>query len=159
MISISMSIAIYTIGYFVYKEPQIFDGEFFVQLFLPIKNKEDSFEDNLINEFYDNLISYIEREKPFKDNELRLANLADKVGYSTHLLSKIINKKSRKNFNHFINDYRLLEAEKLLSDSKDLSIKSIYFDVGFNNKVTFYKAFKEKHNCTPTQFKTKNKIR
>ncbi|WP_299115228.1 helix-turn-helix domain-containing protein [uncultured Winogradskyella sp.] len=153
MVSFSMTITIYTIGYFVYKEPQIFDGEFFAELFLPIKNKEDSFEDNLINEFYNNLINYIEREKPFKDNELRLANLADKVGYSTHLLSKVINKKSGKNFNSFINDYRLIEAEKLLTTKSSYNIKTIYFDVGFNNKVTFYKAFKEKHNCTPTEYK------
>jgi AraC-like DNA-binding protein len=155
MISISMTIAIYTIGYFAYKEPQIFDGEFFPEIFLPIENK-DSFEDNLINEFYNNLINYIEHEKPFTDNELRLANLADKVGYSTHLLSKVINKKSGKNFNNFINNYRLLEAEKLLISNKNHSIKTIYFDVGFNNKVTFNKAFKEKHNCTPTEFKKVN---
>ena len=149
-----MSLAIYTIGYFAYKEPQIFDGEFFSEIFLSIENKSDSFEDNLINEFYKNLVSYIESEKPFKDNELRLANLADKVGYSTHLLSKVINKKSGKNFNNFINDYRLKEAEKLLSSGNNgHSIKTIYFDVGFNNKVTFYKAFREKHNCTPTEYK------
>ncbi|MBC2846665.1 helix-turn-helix domain-containing protein [Winogradskyella flava] len=154
MISFSMTLAIYTIGYFVYKEPQIFDGEFISEVFLPIENKKDSFEDNLINEFYNNLVNYIESEKPFKDNELRLANLADKVGYSTHLLSKVINKKSGKNFNSFINDYRLLEAEKLLqSNNNDHSVKTIYFDVGFNNKVTFYKAFKNKHNCTPTEYK------
>lgn len=155
MISISMTIAIYTIGYFVYKEPKIFDGEFFSELFIPIENKTDRFEDNLINEFYSNLVNYINREKPFKDNELRLANLADKVGYSTHLLSKVINKKSGKNFNSFINDYRLIEAEKLLVSDEDHSIKTIYFYVGFNNKVTFYKAFKEKHNCTPKEYKKK----
>ncbi|WP_460218324.1 AraC family transcriptional regulator [Psychroserpens sp. MEBiC05023] len=156
MISFSMAISIYTIGYFVYKEPQIFDGEFFSNLFLPIQNKKENFEDSLINEFYNNLVHYIEREKPFTDNELRLANLADQVGYSTHLLSKVINKKSGKNFNHFINDYRLLEAEKLLISSNNYSIKSIYFDVGFNNKVTFYKAFKDKHNCTPTEYKKRH---
>ncbi|WP_299521595.1 helix-turn-helix domain-containing protein [Winogradskyella sp.] len=154
MISISMSMAIYMIGYFVYREPQIFDGEFFTKLFLPTENKDDNFEDDLINEFYNNLVNFIETEKPFKDNELRLAHLADKVGYSTHLLSKIINNKSGKNFNNFINEYRLLEAEKLLiSDNNDHSVKTIYFDVGFNNKVTFYKVFKKKHNCTPTEFK------
>nr|WP_321237330.1 helix-turn-helix domain-containing protein [uncultured Psychroserpens sp.] len=157
MISFAMTIGIYTIGYFVYKEPQIFNGEFFSNLFLPIQNKNENFEDSLINEFYNNLIQYIEQEKPFTDNELRLANLADKIGYSTHLLSKVINKKSGKNFNNFINDYRLLEAEKLLSQDYNYSIKSIYFDVGFNNKVTFYKAFKEKHNCTPTEFKKRGK--
>lgn len=155
MISISMTIGIYTIGYFVYKEPQIFDGEFFSKLFLPIENRSETFEDNLINEFYNNLVLYIEKEKPFIDNELRLSNLADKVGYSTHLLSKVINKKSGKNFNSFINEYRLLEAEKLLFSKDNHSIKTIYFDVGFNNKVTFYKAFKKRYNCTPTEFRNK----
>ncbi|BAO74708.1 helix-turn-helix domain-containing protein [Winogradskyella sp. PG-2] len=153
MISISMTIAIYTIGYFVYKEPEIFNGEFFANIFLPIKYKNETFEDHLINEFYNNLVNYIENEKPFTNNELRLANLADKVGYSAHLLSKVINKKSGKNFNNFINDYRLIEAEKLLIADKNHSIKTIYFNVGFNNKVTFYKSFKEKHNCTPSEFK------
>ncbi len=156
MISITMSVAIYTIGYFVYKEPEIFNGNFFSELFLPIENKGHSFEEHLINELYHNLITYIETEKPFTDNELRLAQLADQVGYSTHLLSKVINKKSGKNFNNFINDYRLLEAEKLLKSSLEYSVKSIYFDVGFNNKVTFYKAFKQKHNCTPTEYKNAN---
>lgn len=155
MISISMTIAIYAIGYFVYKEPEIFDGEFFSNLFLPIENRQDTFEDHLINEFYNNLVNYIESEKPFTNNELRLANLADKIGYSTHLLSKVINKKSGKNFNSFINDYRLLEAEKLLISNENYSIKTIYFDVGFNNKVTFYKSFKEKYHCTPTEFRKK----
>ncbi|WP_298904956.1 AraC family transcriptional regulator [uncultured Psychroserpens sp.] len=153
MISIAMSITIYTIGYFVYKEPKIFDGEFFSDLFLPIENKNDSLEDHLINELYNNLVNYIEVDKPFIDNDLRLAHLADQVGYSTHLLSKVINKKSGKNFNQFINDYRLIEAEKLLTSPNNYSVKTIYFDVGFNNKVTFYKAFKEKHNCTPTEYK------
>jgi AraC-like DNA-binding protein len=82
-----------------------------------------------------------------------LVNLADQLGFSTHLLSKIINKKSGKNFNHFINDYRLREAEALISENSSTRIKSIYFDVGFNNKATFYKAFKSKHNCTPLEYK------
>lgn len=156
IISFMMSISIYVIGYFVFKAPKIFDGEFFTHLFLSIKNKKETIEDSLLNEFYENLKQYIEKEKPFIDNELRLVHLADKVGYSTHLLSKIINEKSGKNFNQFINDYRLNEAEKLLNSKENLNIKSIYFDVGFNNKVTFYKAFKKKYYCTPKEFQDKS---
>ncbi len=155
MISIMMSASIYTIGFMIIKQPRIFDGELFTNLFIPIQNKKESFETSLLNEFYENLTVYMEKEKPYIDNELRLVNLADKVGFSTHLLSKVINKKSGKNFNAFINDYRLKEAENLLLTSKDEYIKNIYFDVGFNNKATFYKAFKSKHNCTPSEYKMK----
>ena len=154
MISIMMSISIYTIGYFIFKQPEVFNGELFTHLFLPLKNKNESFETSMLNEFYENLTNYMEQKKPYIDNELRLVNLADQLGFSTHLLSKIINKKYGKNFNSFVNDYRLKEAEKLLITSEKLSIKDIYFDVGFNNKNSFYKAFKLKNNCTPSQFKS-----
>ena len=155
MISIMMSISIYAIGYFIIRQPQVFDGEFYANLFLPVKNKKESFETSMLNEFYDYLTNYMEKEKPYIDNELRLVHLADKVGFSTHLLSKIINEKSGKNFNSFINEYRLSEAEKMLKSEENYNIKSIYFDVGFNNKVTFYNAFKNKHNCTPSEYKLK----
>ncbi len=145
MISIMMSVSIYTIGYFIFKQPEVFNGELFSKLFLPIKNKKETFEISMLNEFYEHLTKYMEAKKPFTDNELRLVNLADQLGFSTHLLSKIIN--------NFVNDYRLIEAEFLLKSSKDIIIKHIYFDVGFNNKNSFYKAFKLKNNCTPTQFR------
>lgn len=152
-ISIIMSLSIYTIGFFIMKQPQVFDGEFFSQLFLPSQNADASFEESLMNELYLKLTRYMEIEKPFIDNELRLVNLADSLGFSTHLLSKVINKKSGKNFNQFVNDYRLLEAKRLLIENPDYSIKTIYFDVGFNNKATFYQAFKKEFNCTPSQYR------
>lgn len=153
MISITMSLSIYTIGYFIIKEPQVFDGEFFSELFLPDENKDNSFEESLMNELYRKLTLYMELEKPYIDNELRLVNLADQLGFSTHLLSKVINKKSGKNFNQFVNEYRLEEAKRLLLENPEYSVKTIYFDVGFNNKATFYNAFKKEFNCTPLQYR------
>ena len=154
-ISVMMSGCIYAIGYFTMKQPSIFDGELFANLFIPNPNKEDTFETALLNEFYENLTSFMESEKPYIDNELRLVNLADQVGYSTHLLSKVINKKYGGNFNSFVNDYRLKAAETLLAKKDAASIKSIYFDVGFNNKATFYKAFKTKHECSPLEYQSR----
>jgi AraC-like DNA-binding protein len=148
-----MSFSIYAIGFFIFKQPQVFDGEFYKQLFIPLQNKKQSFEQSLLNELYKNLTNYMETKKPYIENELRLVHLADQLGFSTHLLSKVINDKSGKNFNQFINDYRLAEAEDLLREANDLSIQNIYFDVGFNNKATFYSAFKKKYGCTPTQYK------
>lgn len=153
MISIMMSISIYTIGYFIFKQPSVFNGELFANLFLPIKNKKESFETSMLNEFYENLTKHMDLKKPYIDNELRLVHLADQLGFSTHLLSKIINKKYGNNFNNFVNDYRLKEAEILLQQEEEIIIKNIYFDVGFNNKNSFYKAFKQKNNCTPSQFR------
>jgi AraC-like DNA-binding protein len=148
-----MSFSIYAIGFFIFKQPQVFDGEFYSQLFIPLRNKKENFEQSLLSELYKNLTKYMETKKPYIENELRLVHLADQLGFSTHLLSKVINDKAGMNFNQFINEYRLQEAEELLKEASDLSIQNIYFEVGFNNKATFYSAFRKKYGCTPTQFK------
>ncbi|MDY8138832.1 helix-turn-helix domain-containing protein [Aquimarina sp. 2201CG5-10] len=153
-ISFSMSLAIYAIGYTVYKEPSIFNGELLSNLFLKESSLQE-FTEATKEEFYSKLLSYISVNKPYLDNNLRLVQLADKVGFSSHTLSKIINEKANKNFNQFINEYRLQEAEKLLLEDSSISIKTIYFDVGFNNKATFNTAFKNKFNCTPSEYKKK----
>jgi AraC-like DNA-binding protein len=153
-VSFSMTLGIYAIGYFVYKEPSVFNGELFSGLFLKASNGNgDQFSEETKDEFYGTLLQHIETKKPYLDNNLRLVQLADEVGFSSHLLSKIINDQSQKNFNQFINEFRLREAERMLREDGDTSIKSIYYDVGFNNKATFYKAFKRKYKCTPSEFK------
>ncbi|MEZ4797703.1 MAG: helix-turn-helix domain-containing protein [Flavobacteriaceae bacterium] len=161
-ISAVMSFTIYTIGWFAYKEPQIFNGEFFNKYFLPNNNSNKKVEndDELLEDLYSCVVNYINEKKPFKNNELRLSKFASELGHSTHLISKAINLKSGKNFNQFINEFRLYEVEQILKENTDnLNIKSIYFDVGFNNKATFYKAFKEKYNCTPKEYIKYNKLK
>ncbi len=154
-ISFSMSLSIYTIGYMVYKEPSIFNGELLSKLFYKETNGHE-LTSTTKNEFYDTLLRYIKDNKPYLDNNLRLVHLADKTGFSTHILSKLINEKSNKNFNQFINEYRLEEARKLLLEDDTISIKTIYFDVGFNNKATFNNAFKTKFKCTPSEYKKRH---
>ncbi|GAA4270758.1 helix-turn-helix domain-containing protein [Aquimarina gracilis] len=154
-ISFSMTISIYAIGYMVYKEPSIFNGELLSKLFHKETNGRE-LTSVTQDEFYNSLLSYINENKPYLDNNLRLVHLADKLGFSTHILSKLINEKAHKNFNQFINEYRLEEARKLLIEDDSISIKTVYFDVGFNNKTTFNNAFKSKYNCTPSEYKKKH---
>jgi AraC-like DNA-binding protein len=152
-ISGMMSLSIYTIGFFIFKQPQIFNGEFYANLFLSKQIGNDIQEQSMLNELYLNVAGFMETHKPYIENELRLVNLADRLGFSTHLLSKVINSSTGSNFNQFVNEYRLKEAEQLLAHGSDLSIQNIYFEVGFNNKATFYSAFRKKYGCTPTEFR------
>ncbi|RDK84202.1 AraC family transcriptional regulator [Marinirhabdus gelatinilytica] len=152
-ISIMMTLSIYTIGYFTFKQPKVFDGEFYAEIFLPNVSNFESFENQILEELYKKITSHMAQEKPYLDNELRLANLADQLGFTTHLLSKVINKKSGGNFNQFVNQYRLEAAEDMLKKDPSIPIKMVYFDVGFNSKAAFYSAFKEKHHCTPLQYR------
>ncbi len=51
-----------------------------------------------------------------------------------------------------IKECRMHIAEDLLVTTKR-NIDEIIYASGFSNKVTFFKAFREEHNCTPKQFR------
>ena len=70
-------------------------------------------------------------EKIFADEELTLPSLADELGISAHQLSEILNREIKKNFNTFINEYRVKEAKELLVDEPGRSILSVGIAAGF----------------------------
>ncbi len=101
----------------------------------------------------------MEVDKAFKDAELSLELLADKCGQSPRNLSRIINEQTGKNFYEFVNTYRVKEAQKLLvhPQYRSKSILEISFEVGFNSKSAFNRAFKAFTDLTPSQYKKKSK--
>ena len=50
--------------------------------------------------------------------------------------------------------YRIQEAKQLLLEDKArrLNIINVAYEVGYNNKVTFNKAFKKDTQLTPSQY-------
>ncbi|PKV53170.1 AraC-like DNA-binding protein [Aquimarina sp. MAR_2010_214] len=112
----------------------------------------------LVNEFKKRLIRLMEEEKPFRNADLKLADLASKLGISTHQTSQIINQKFGQSFNTFINMYRITEAIRIFRCGTCSNFYDILFDVGFNNEETFNKAFKNYTNKTPIEFGTENDV-
>ena len=97
-------------------------------------------------------------EKVYRDENISLQLLSEKSGIQPHYLSQIINEKMNKNFITLINGYRVEEAKKRLVDPRDrhLSILGIAFDVGFNSKAAFNRAFKKHAGMTPSEYKKKH---
>lgn len=56
----------------------------------------------------------------------------------------------------YINELRLLEAAKLLTQT-DQNITDIIFDCGYNNISYFNRLFKLKYNITPSEYRQRNK--
>ncbi|MDR0873813.1 MAG: helix-turn-helix domain-containing protein [Prevotellaceae bacterium] len=92
----------------------------------------------------------------FKEYELVLDTLAVKMGIHSKTLSQVINSVTGKNFNQFVNEYRIKEAIRIMSHEKDLRLKEIYWQVGFNSYTAFYRTFKQITGLHPTQFKNKD---
>ena len=97
-------------------------------------------------------------KKPYLENELTLAKLAEMLSVPQHHLSQILNEKLNQNFFDFVNNYRIQEAKKLLvsPDGGLLTILAIAEEVGFNSKSAFNNAFKKVTNTTPSEFRKNN---
>jgi len=118
--------------------------------------KEYVIPEALFNLYVSKLNNYIEDEKPYLEFEISLQDLSDKLSISPRNLSHIINKKYKRNFYDFINNYRLELVKQKLKTS-DSPIKEIMYDSGFSNKATFNSLFKKNTELTPTQFREKQK--
>lgn len=59
------------------------------------------------------------------------------------------------NFFEFINFYRIQDAAFLLTetDADSLQITEIAYQVGFNNRTSFYRAFKKEFGVTPSEYR------
>jgi AraC-like DNA-binding protein len=99
----------------------------------------------------------MEHEKLYRESQLTLQNLADKIGIPSYQVSRAINEGMKKNFYDLVNNYRVEEAKRLLLDekNKNLSILSVGFEAGFNTKTTFNTVFKKFTGQTPNEFKAK----
>lgn len=142
--------------YFGYKQPEIFEG-LSMNKVLPFKKyQKTGLTETYSIELKEILATHFEEHKPYLNSELRLNDLAEKLNISRHHTSQIINEHFDASFFDFVNSYRIEEAKKLLIDQNDLNITDIIFSSGFNNRVSFYKAFKKHTGTTPSLFKAKN---
>lgn len=104
------------------------------------------------------LEAYMEKHEPYLNSQIRIKDLADQTGISSHQISQVLNESFNQNFFEFINSYRVKKAISLIEDSQNslLTFSAIGFEAGFNSKTTFYEAFKKATGTTPAQYKTNN---
>lgn len=94
-------------------------------------------------------------QKFYKETGLTLSKLSETLSVSEQKLRITINQTMGfRNFNQFLNHYRICEATQLIASSKD-PIANIAMDVGFNSLSAFNKAFKEIHGKTPREFRAR----
>lgn len=101
------------------------------------------------------ITSFIIDNKAYKDPKINRNKIAMETGIHINQISQFINSTYQKNINDWINDLRIEEASIYLKET-NLSIKEIYFEIGFNSKSAFNTAFKKRMGITPSQFRLIN---
>ncbi|MDN3583967.1 ABC transporter permease [Mucilaginibacter flavus] len=91
----------------------------------------------------------------YRDAELNLASLAEKLGLHTHEVSRIINTVFKKSFNDFINEYRVREIALKMQDSSydHITLLGMAYESGFNSQSSFHRIFKQFTGKTPLEYK------
>ncbi len=107
------------------------------------------------NSDLDYLVSVVESQELFRDQQLTIAKLAAHANLSRHQVSKLINSGLGTSFNDFVNGYRIDLIKKRLVDPAYgyLSIQGIAEECGFKSKSTFHETFKAKTGLTPSSYR------
>jgi two-component system response regulator YesN len=83
---------------------------------------------------------------------LTLENLSKAIFVSAYYLSHLFREELNTTFSDYLNDVRIRQAKKMLSE-KDVKIEELSFAVGFNNPNYFTKIFKKICGVSPSQYK------
>jgi len=118
------------------------------------KYSKTKLKEEEISRIMANLGTYMGENKPFKNSELSLNELAEMLHVPPHQLSQVINTTSGKTFYHYINSCRVEEFLKVANEPENqkFTYLAIAFDCGFNSKTTFNKHFKLTTGKTPSEY-------
>lgn len=149
---IAMAVMVLYIGFTAYLNPNLFSRNLFNKR--DYKYKRSGLTSSYSEELKEKLLLLLNDEKVYRQSDISLEKLSQKMGTTRHSASQVINEHFQLNFFELINRYRIEEASEILkSDTyKSMNIIEVAYEVGFNNKVTFNKSFKKFLSQTPSQY-------
>lgn len=95
----------------------------------------------------------VQEKALYRNNKLTLTGLAEHVGVSVHHLSETLNQQGGKNFNQFINEFRITEVCQMLEKKSDRKLIDLALDAGFSSKSSFNATFKKFTGKTPSIYR------
>ena len=103
----------------------------------------------------DQLTTVMDNERPWRDSELTLADLADCLETTPHKLSEVLNSELGLTFYDFVNGYRVREVQRRIAagDTRKVTMLALALDAGFASKSTFNVVFKKHTRQTPSDYR------
>ncbi|MDT9002271.1 helix-turn-helix domain-containing protein [Paucibacter sp. APW11] len=95
-------------------------------------------------------------QRLYREEAMSLAALALRLKLPEYRLRRLINQQlGYRNFNAYLNDWRLADARQMLADParRELPVLTIALEAGFQSIGPFNRAFKADTGLTPTEFR------
>ncbi|MBR1475460.1 MAG: helix-turn-helix transcriptional regulator [Muribaculaceae bacterium] len=120
-----------------------------------VKYRGSTLSDNDKTELLSRILDVMENNAEIFSPEFSLERLAALADSKYKYVSQVIHEHSNQNFNNFLNEYRIKEACKRISDIEhygQYTIEAISAGVGFKSRSTFVTSFKRVTGLTPSQY-------
>jgi AraC-like DNA-binding protein len=98
-------------------------------------------------------------ERAHRQDGLTIGTLAQRLGLPEYRLRRLINQAlGYRNFNSFVNHYRIAEVKAALADPRqsEVPVLTIALDAGFSSLGPFNRAFKAETGMTPSEYRRLN---
>ena len=116
--------------------------------------QKEKFSEGELETWKTKILKLMIDEKLYLQPELNLSDIANRLKTNISVLSGVVNYAFGKNFNDFVNEYRVKEFQERiqLPENKNITLLGIAFDCGFNSKATFNRSFKKFTGKAPKEF-------
>lgn len=153
---------IWYIGYFGLQQTQVFlsevstlDAPTQAQNLTKPTPPKPKINDQASRQLQQRLHELVIQEELYKDEEVSLYKIAQKMGLSDKRLSELINQDMGTNFYEYINGFRIATFKQKVQngDAQQFTLLALAYESGFNSKASFNRIFKKQTGLTPSQFK------
>ncbi len=153
---ILFAVLTYTIGFYGFK----INNDTISRLsFIDAENTEKQIVTAEMQVIFEDIKAFMQSSKCYTNSDISLSSFSKQLDLHPNKVSAVINTITKSSFRDFINAYRL-EAFKSQIDSYDFESKTIIglaYDVGFNSKSSFNRAFKKFNDVSPSEYIQKKK--
>jgi len=143
-----------------YEELNLSNEEFSIKQIVKSQNKYGTLklDETKADQLKENIEELIQDKDILSDLDLNLASFSKKLNEKEYLISQVINTLYNKNFQEFINSYRIEYAKTILTQKPEIKIIHVALDCGYKSTVTFNRQFKKYEGMTPSEYRNNFKI-
>ena len=118
------------------------------------KYQKSTLSEREASRIHEQLERLMAEQKPFKNPDLTLNELARNLEVHPNHLSQVINSRIKKNFYELINDLRVEEFIQMTGqpENQQYTLLSLAHDCGFNSKASFNRNFKKYTGQSPREY-------
>ena len=109
---------------------------------------------NKLPAYRDQIADWMARKKPYLNPNFKLMDVADILPLNRTYHSRVFNDGFGDSFSNVVRDYRIREAEWMLTNRKDIPVGQVGELCGFSSPSAFHRTFVQSHDgLTPNRYR------